>query len=206
MGNTIIIGAPSIGLPFLGGSNFGGGSGFGGNLLPGIGGGSGFGGSIFGNGIGGGIPGLQGTMFKLGFDALTGNMQGLFQDIADLGNLLSNFAGGNASSTQPLPGQFGGCGGGAGSPSGAGSSSGAGSPSGGAGSPSGGSPLTGPSGGDQSCGGGQGSQDQRINDLLKQIMQMFGPLLQMFSQLLNLMLDNSGNNRTLTQNRSSIQI
>jgi hypothetical protein len=55
----------------------------------------------------------------------------------------------------------------------------------------GGSPLTGPSGGDQSCGGGQGSQDQRINDLLKQIMQMLGPLLQMFSQLLNLMLDNS---------------
>src|SRR5216117_2539332 len=112
MGNTINIGAPIIGLPFLGGSNFGGGFGFGGNLLPGIGGSGGFG-SMFSGGTGG-IPGLQGTMFKLGFDALTGNMQGLFQDIADLGNLLSNFAGGNASSTQPLPGQFapgGSCGG-----------------------------------------------------------------------------------------------
>jgi hypothetical protein len=114
-------------------------------------------------------------------------MQGLFQDIADLGNLLSNFAGGNASANQPLPGQFaptGGCGGG--------------NPT------SGGSPSTGsPEGSQSCCGGGEDSREDRINDLLKQIMQMFGPLMQMFSQLLNLMLDNSGNNRILSQNRGA---
>src|SRR6185436_4435377 len=147
-------------------------------------------GSMFGGGGASNIPGLQGTMFKLGFDALSGNMQGLFQDIADLGNLLANFAGGNASSTQPLPGQFapgGSCGGGGG----------------GADPTSGGSPSTGSSSGSQSCCGGEDSKEDRINDLLKQIMQMFGPLLQMFSQLLNLMLDNSGNNRILSQNRNA---
>jgi hypothetical protein len=182
MGNTIIIGGPSIGFPSLGGLNFGGGSDSGSSLTSGLGFGSGLG-SIFGGGLGGNIPGLQGTMFKLGFDALTGNLGGIMQDIADLGNLLSNFAGknNNASQVQPLP-VFG-----------SGDNSG--------------SPFTNTSNGNSSCCGGdnqnQTSQDQRTNDLLKQVMQMFGSMLQMFSQLLGLMLNSSGNNRQL-QNSLSV--
>src|SRR5262245_62315589 len=88
MGNTIIIGGPSIGFPSIGGLGFGGGFGSGASSTSGLGLGSGLG-SIFGGGLGGNIPGLQGTMFKLGFDALTGNLGGIIQDIGELGNLLS---------------------------------------------------------------------------------------------------------------------
>jgi len=187
MGNTIIIGGPSIGFPSIGGLNFGGGLGSGSSLGSGLGIGSGLS-SIFGGGLGGNIPGLQGTMFKLGFDALTGNLGGLIQDIGDLGSLLSSLAGNNnASQTQPLP-NFG-----------LGDSSNQGNPL----SNNGNSSNT---SGSSCCNGdNQTSQEDRINDLLKKMLQMFGPLLQMFGQLLSLMLNSSGNSRLLQSSLSNSQ-
>jgi hypothetical protein len=173
MGNTIIIGGPSFGFPFLGASSFGGGSGFASNPL------SGFGSSgIFGGqsccGSANNIPGLQNAMTRLGLDALTGNLGGVLQGIANLGSVLSNALNGNqngngignASSFQPLPASF---------------------------SPN--------SEGCQNCGSSEqndlDSREDRINQLLRRMLQMFGPMMQMFSQLLGLMLDQNGGNRSL---------
>ena len=176
MGNTIINLGPSFGFPSLG-LNLGGGLG-GGSLLSGLGLGNGLGLSGLGGGAGS-IPGLQGTMFKLGFDALTGNFGGVLQDIADLGGLLSNFAGTNASASQPIPSQF--------TPTGSsGGSSGGTSPN-----------AAQDTGGTCGCHDQGGTQEDRINEMLKKLLGMLGPMLQMFAQLLNLMLDSSGNNQTL---------
>jgi hypothetical protein len=168
MGNTIIIGGPSFGFPFLGGSSFGGGLGSASNPLSGFGSSGIFGGQCCQGS--GNNQGLQGVLNRLGFDALTGNLGGVLQDIANLGRELANAAGGNqnenASQFQPLPSSF---------------------------SPN--------SGGCSQCGQGEendlDSREDRLNDLLRQMLQMFGPMLQMFSQLLGLMLDQNGGNRSL---------
>src|SRR5262249_31117961 len=103
------------------------------------------------------------------------------------GNLLSHFAGNNsnASQAQPLPGF------------GSGDTGGIGNP------------LTNPNGSSSSCSGCNGdnqtSQEERINDLLKKVIQMFGPLLQMVGQLLSLMLNSSGNSRLLQSSLSNSQ-
>jgi len=170
-----LLGGPSLGgQGLLGGPGFG----FGGN-------------SIFGNGGSNSIanqPGIRETLFKLGYDAQHGDLQGVMEDIASLGYQMSNLAAQNASGIQPLPPQFGGGSGGAG---------GSGSPSFGGGAPSG-SPTSSGGGDPASSSGCGGGDENRLTDLQKQLMQMFGPLLQMFAQVLNMMMQMLGNNGALT--------
>lgn len=184
---TIVIGGPSFGgFSGLGGLGLGG-SGLGGISPFSLGGfgGSGLTGSSpfnttgLGN-SGSGIPGLDGTLFKLGFDAMRGDLASVIKDIADLGALLSNFAGGqNASGAPPLPSNFGG--GGGGSPAATG----------------GGQPCA-----NSGCQGGQQSEEERINELMKQLLAAFGPLLQALSQLLSLMADSTGNSNSINSSLS----
>jgi hypothetical protein len=176
MGNTIMIGGPSLnlgGFPSMGGLGFN--NGLFGPSQTGFGGGNLFGNAGFGNNSLSNIPGMDGTLFKLAHDAANGNIQGVFKGLSDLFSLLGNSMGGNASQIQPLPSPF--------DQQGGGGQCGLGSPGGG-GSPTGGAnnnaqPTT---------------EDQQTQQLLQALLSIFGPLLQAFGALLSLMGDSNSNN------------
>jgi hypothetical protein len=178
MGNTIMIGGPSLslgGFPSIGGLGFG--NGLFGPSQTGFGGGNLFGNAGFGNNSSSSIPGMDGTLFKLAHDAANGNIEGVFKGLSDLFSLLGNSMGGNSSQIQPLPSPF--------DQQQGGGQCGLGSPAGG-GSPTG--------CGNSSNNAQQSTEDQQTQQLLQALLSIFGPLLQAFGALLSLMGDSNSNN------------
>ena len=136
-----------------------------------------------GNSGSSGIPGLQGVMSRLSADASQGNLSGVLHDIEQLAQDLQNFAGnqlgnnqGTGSPNQPTPTNFGG-----GDPSGSGSSG------------------CGSSGCGSSGQTGNGSPQQ----MLEQLLQVFGQMMQAFAGLLNLMVQQQSNSSFLASSMGS---
>ena len=133
-----------------------------------------------GNSGSSGIPGLQGVMSRLSADASQGNLSGVMRDIEQLAQDLQNFAGnqlgnnqGTGSPNQPTPTSFGG---GGGDPSGCGSSG---------------------------CGSSGKTGNGSPQQMLEQLLQVFGQMMQAFAGLLNLMVQQQSNSSFLASSMGS---